>query len=134
MKGLTILPTIKFELVMKKILLALVVVVCGTAVSAQSTSMSTTKSTQVVKESGLDDKEIADALMKDQDVQRQTIRHLQSQEETRVQMGKISQSTDGSVKAMMAQVIKNEELTKAAVAFVKTKPELMKKVQAVTKK
>lgn len=119
---------------MKKILIALFVVACGTTLSAQTALSTSSVNKMEQKDNAKLDKEITDALMKDLDLQRQTVRHLQSKKETRVAMGEIAQSTDGTEKAMMYQILQNEELTKVAVAYVKETPELMKKVKAISKK
>jgi hypothetical protein len=77
------------------------------------------------------DKQIKEALMKDEGLQTETIEHLKENEETKEAVERLSAKADGSKKGIMKGILKNEMLTKAALDFIKSKPDLLQKAMSL---
>lgn len=122
---------------MKRILLALLVVVCGTTLSAQSTNMTNSKkvdSKKVVtsKDAQLDN-HISQALLKDETLQDATFKNLDSNKETNAALAQIYTQAEGNKVDMMKQVLLNKKLSVVAIQYVKENPEMMEKAMKVAR-
>lgn len=120
---------------MKGLLIGLFVFAFAVAGSAQSTKdvsrMTKDAKSEMTTEQDKQDKQIQDALMKDVDLQEQTVDYLMENEDTAKQVAKLAEKTDGSKKSIMASILKNKKLTEAAINYVKNNPELLKKAMSV---
>ncbi|MCH2213581.1 MAG: hypothetical protein MK086_00265 [Flavobacteriales bacterium] len=115
---------------MKNLFIALFVVGFTVAGTAQTKSLSKIKKdakSEVSAVSENQDKQIAEALMKDKDLQNQTVEFLMNNEDTKEQVAKISSKVGDSKKSIMDGILKNEALTTAAVDYVKNNPDLLEK-------
>ena len=121
---------ISTEIKMKNLFIALFVVGFTVAGTAQTKSLSKIKKdakSEVSAVSENQDKQIAEALMKDKDLQNQTVEFLMNNEDTKEQVAKISSKVGDSKKSIMDGILKNEALTTAAVDYVKNNPDLLEK-------
>jgi len=85
---------------------------------------------EMTAEQDKQDKQIKDALMKDKDVQEQTVDYLMNNEDTAKQVAKLASKSDGSKKSVMQSILKNKKLSEAAIEYVKSNPELLKKAMS----
>jgi len=119
---------------MKGLLIGLFIFAFAVAGSAQSDDMSKmTKDakSEMTAEQNKQDKQIKDALMKDKDLQEQTVDYMMENEDTKDQVAKLAEKADGDKKLVMMNILKNKKLTQAAIEYVKSNPELLKKAMSV---
>jgi len=115
---------------MKKVLFFVIAIAFTTAASAQSVSISSTPKTVtkgVVKENHKMDKQIAEALMKDEGLQKETIGYLSKNKETKDAVAKLAKSNKGSNKGIMKAILGDKKLSTAAIEFISNNPELLSK-------
>lgn len=120
---------------MKGLLLGLFVVVLGASVSAQSTKklnkMSKDAKTEVTAKADTQDKQITDALLKDEEIQKATLDYLTQNETTQKEVAMIAKEAEASKTGIMDAILKNEALTTAAIDYVKSNPELLEKAMSL---
>jgi hypothetical protein len=120
---------------MKGLLIGLFVFAFAAAGTAQSTKdvsrMTKDAKSEMKAEQDNQEKQIKDALMKDADLQEQTVDYLMENEDTKEQVAKLAEKTDGSKKSIMQSILKNKKLAETAIEYVKSNPELLKKAMSV---
>jgi len=119
---------------MKGILIGLFVCAFAVAGSTQSDNMSKmTKDakSEMTAEQDNQEKQIKDALMKDADLQEQTVDYMMENEDTKDRVAKLAEKADGDKKLVMMNILKNKKLAQAAIEYVKSNPELLKKAMSV---
>jgi hypothetical protein len=120
---------------MKALFIGIFALAFSLAASAQTTEsmtkMSKDKKAEMTSAVNEQDKQITDALMKDKELQEETVDYLMNNEDTKEEVAKIAKQTKGSKKGIMASILKNEQLTAAAIDYVKSNPELLKKAMSV---
>lgn len=120
---------------MKGLLIGLFVFAFAAAGSAQSTrdvsKMTKDAKSEVTAKQDKQDKQIKDALMKDKDLQAQTVDYMMENEDTQKQVAKLAEKADGDKKLVMMNILKNKKLAQAAIEYVKSNPELLKKAMSV---
>ena len=116
--------------IMKGLLIGLFVIAFAVTGTAQTKSLSKMKKdakTEVSAVSDKQDKQIADAIMKEGEVQSETLDFLMKNEETKDAMAMLSKEAGDSKKGLLDGLFKNEMLTSAALDYVKSNPELLEK-------
>jgi len=122
---------------MKKVLFLMFAMAFTTAVSAQTMpSMSTDDVKKVGTEALAEqnpemDKQIKDALMKDEGLQKETINHLKENPETASALAGILTKNKGSLDGIMKSVLGDSELTTAAIDFISNNPEMLSKAMKI---
>lgn len=122
---------------MKKVLFLMFAMAFTTAVSAQTMpSMSTDDVKKVGAEALAEqnpemDKQIKDALMKDEGLQKETINHLKENPETASALAGILTKNKGSLDGIMKSVLGDSELTTAAIDFISNNPEMLSKAMKI---
>lgn len=86
---------------------------------------------EMTTEQDKQDKQIKDALMKDKDLQEQTVDYMMENEDTKDRVAKLAEKADGDKKLVMMNILKNKKLAQAAIEYVKSNPELLKKAMSV---
>jgi len=115
---------------MKKLLFFVLAVAFTTAASAQTLSVSSaTKSDakEMMKENPKMDKQITQALMKDEGLQKEAISYLSSNKETKDAVAKLAKSNKGSNKGLMKAILGDKSLSTAAIEYISSNPKLLKK-------
>ncbi len=115
---------------MKKVLFFVLAIAFTSAVSAQtlSTKSLTDKAnSEVAKSSDKMDKQIANALMKDEGLQKETIAYLSSNKETKDAVAKLAKSNKGSNKGIMKSILGDKSLSTAAIDYISSNPEMLSK-------
>lgn len=116
---------------MKKVLLALFVVACGTSVSAQvNMSTATDKSSAVMPTDDKQDEQIKAALTENEDLQDATFDYLKSNKKTSDSMAAISKENKGDKSGMIKSILGDKKLSSMAVEYIKDNPELLKKAMS----
>lgn len=121
---------------MKKILLLLTVVFSTAALSAQTLpSVKSSDITKAVTEStpqlsSKQEDQIKKALMKDEDLQKETIDYLKSNPETTASIAKMAAKSSGN-KGLMKSILGDKSLTAAAMDFISKNPDLLKKAMKI---
>lgn len=109
----------------------------STAVSAQSMP---SVSTDDVKKMGTEalasqspdtEKQIKDALMKDEGLQKETINYLKENPETASALAGILTKNKGSLDGIMKSVLGDSDLTSAAIEWISNNPEMLSKVMKI---
>lgn len=122
---------------MKRILLALIVVACGTTVSAQSTVKSNTSKSNTMKaadsKDSKEDAQISKALLQDEDLQDKVFKSLDENKTTNAALASIYKQTEGDKVNMMKQILRDKKLSTIAIQYVKDNPEMMEKVMKMVK-
>ncbi len=78
------------------------------------------------------DKQISSALLKDEDLQTQTIDFLKSNVKTKPSvLDLISKNKGGSNKTLMKSILGDKNLAKVAIDYVKNNPDLLKKAMKI---
>ncbi len=120
---------------MKRILLALIVVACGTTLSAQSTTMTSSSKTDsekvVASKDAQQDAQITKALMEDEGLQDATFKYLDSNKETNAALAKYYRASDGNKVDMMKQVLSDKKMGPIALQYIKENPRMMEKAMKV---
>jgi len=117
-------------LIMKKVLFFVLAIAFTTAASAQTISVSSVKKAEgkeMMKESSKMDKQITEALMKDEGLQKETIGYLGSNKETKDAIAKLTKANKGSNKGIMKAILGDKSLSTAAIEFISSNPELLNK-------
>jgi hypothetical protein len=120
---------------MKKVLLALFVVACGTTVSAQ-TDLSTAKAKSAVVKSQDDqqDQQIREALNENKELQDIAIEYLNDNKKSKEAMAKVFEENKGEKAGMIKSILSNKKLSTMALDYIKDNPDLMKKVMSTVGK
>ena len=122
---------------MKKVLFVMFALAFTTAVSAQTMP---SISTNDVKKVGVDalaeqspemDKQIKEALMKDEGLQKETIDYLKENPETASALTNILTENKGSLDGIMKSVLGDSDLTTAAIDWISKNPEMLNKVMKI---
>jgi len=122
---------------MKKVLFLMFAMAFTTAVSAQTMpSMSTDDVKKVGAEALAEqnpemDKQIKDALMKDEGLQKETINYLKENPETASALAGILTKNKGSLDGIMKSVLGDSKLTTAAIDFISNNPEMLSKAMKI---
>ena len=122
---------------MKKVLFLMFAMAFTTAVSAQTMpSMSTDDVKKVGTEALAEqnpemDKQIKDALMKDEGLQKETINYLKENPETASALAGILTKNKGSLDGIMKSVLGDSKLTTAAIDFISNNPEMLSKAMKI---
>ena len=77
------------------------------------------------------DKQIKDALMKDEDLQKETIKYLKENPETASSLTKILTENKGSLDSIMKSVLGDSKLTTAAIDWISNNPEMLSKAMKI---
>lgn len=114
---------------------------CFITFSASITAQSLPSvSTDDVKKAGVDamadqnpemEKQIKDALMKDEGLQKETINYLKENPETTNALSKILTDNKGSLDGIIKSVLGDSELTTAAIDWISNNPEMLNKVMKI---
>jgi len=122
---------------MKRVVLLIVAVIFSVSISAQTMP---TVSTDDVKNAGVAaaaeqspevEKQIKDALMKDEGLQKETINYLKENPETTNALSKIIGDNKDSLDGIMKSVLGDSALTTAAVDWIANNPEMLNKVMKI---
>ncbi len=122
---------------MKKVLFLMFAMAFTTAVSAQT--MPSIK-TDDLKNAGAQalaeqnpemEKQIKDALMKDEGLQKETINYLKENPETTSALTKIIADNKDSIDGVMKSVLGDSKLTSAAIDWISKNPEMLNKVMKI---
>jgi len=122
---------------MKKVLFLMFAMAFTTAVSAQtmpSMKVDDVKSagTQAMAEQNPKmDKQIKDALMMDEDLQKETINYLKENPETTSALTKIIADNTDSIDGVMKSVLGDSQLASAAIDWISNNPEMLNKVMKI---
>ena len=114
---------------MKKLLFFVFAVAFTSVVSAQdisAKSLSDKASSEVTKSSDKMNKQIEEALMKDEGLQKETIAYLGSNKETKDAVAKLAKSK-GSNKGIMKAILGDKSLSTAAIDYISNNPEMLSK-------
>ena len=76
-------------------------------------------------------KQIKDALMKDEGLQKETINYLKENPETTNALSKILADNKGSLDGIIKSVLGDSDLTTAAVDWISKNPEMLNKVMKI---
>ncbi len=115
---------------MKKFLFLVFAIAFTTAVSAQTlsgSSVSKMTKKEVAKQNPKMDKQISEALMKDEGLQKETIKYLSNNSETKDAVTKLAKSNKGSNKGIMKAILGDKKLSTAAIDYISSNPELLNK-------
>ena len=85
----------------------------------------------VKKEQPKLDSQIKDALMKDEDLQKETIDYLKSNPDTAKSLTEIASKNKGSNKGIMKSILGDKDLTTAAIDYISKNPDLLNKAMKV---
>lgn len=113
---------------MKKVLLALFVIACGTTVSAQTDLSSAKSKSELVKtQDDKQDEQIKEALNENKDLQDITIEYLNNNKKSKDAMAKVFEENKGEKAGMIKSILANKKLSTMAIDYIKDNPELMQK-------
>lgn len=119
---------------MKRVLFLFSVLAFSASISAQTVP---SLKTDDIKKAGMEvasennpelDKQIKDALMKDEGLQKETISYLKKNPETTNAITKILQDNKDSLDGIIKSVLGDSELTTAAIDWISKNPEMLDKV------
>lgn len=122
---------------MKKNLFFTFIVAFSTALSAQTLP---SVKTSDLKKDGMEalskdkpnvDSQIKDALMKDEDLQKETINYLKSNPETAKSVAGMVTKNKGSNKGIMKSILGDKNLSTAAIEYISSNPELLSKAMKI---
>jgi transcription termination factor NusB len=122
---------------MKRVVLLIVAVIFSASISAQTMP---SVSTDDVKNAGVAvaaeqspevEKQIKDALMKDEGLQKETINYLKENPETTNALSKILVDNKDSLDGIIKSVLGDSALTTAAVDWIANNPEMLNKVMKI---
>lgn len=122
---------------MKKVLFLMFFIAFTTAISAQTMP---SISSDDIKKTGTDvladqnpemEKQIKDALMKDEGLQKETINYLKENPETTNALSKILSENKGSLDGIIKSVLGDSELTTAAIDWISNNPEMLNKAMKI---
>lgn len=122
---------------MKRLLIATVILVCSTALAAQKVpdlkkvDVDNEKAEMISKTSSDMEGQISEALMKDKDLQNETIDYLKGNEGTKEMMMGMLKNNKGGTKELMKSVLGDEKLSSAAIGWIAGDSKMMKKVQSL---
>ena len=122
---------------MKRIVLLIVAVVFSASISAQ-----TVPSVKVddVQKAGMAvaadqnpelEKQIKEALMKDEGLQEDTIAYLRDNEDTSDALTEIIEENEDSLSGIVEAIMGDSELASAAIDYISNNPELLKKAMKI---
>ncbi len=122
---------------MKRLLIATIILACSTALSAQT--LPSVKKSDVKKEgaemvsktSSDTESQISEALMKDEDLQNETIDYLKGNDGTKDMMMGMLKGNKGGSKELMKSILSDDKLSSAAIDWIAGDSKMMKKVQAI---
>lgn len=77
------------------------------------------------------DKQIKDALMKDEGLQKETINYLKENPETASALAGILTKNKGSLDGIMKSVLGDSQLTTAAIDWISNNPEMLSKAMKI---
>jgi len=107
----------------------------ATTMSAQvlpSAKKLTKKTEQAIsKEKTNMDDQISKALMKDEDLQKETIDFLKSNPDTKSSLMGLLTKNKGMKGNLMKSILGNQDLASAAIGFIKSNPDLLKKAMQI---
>lgn len=109
----------------------------STAVSAQTMPSISTDDVKKVGAEALAeqnpemDKQIKDALMKDEGLQKETINYLKENPETASALAGILTKNKGSLDGIMKSVLGDSQLTTAAIDWISNNPEMLSKAMKI---
>jgi len=75
--------------------------------------------------------QIKTALMKDEGLQKETIKHLKSNPDTAKSLTNMAKKNSGSTKGIMKSILGDKDLTTAAIEYISSNPELLSKAMKV---
>lgn len=122
---------------MKRIVLLIVAVVFSATISAQTIPSVKTEDVKsagmaVANEQNPDmEKQIKEALMKDESLQEETIGYLQDNEDTSDAITEIIQDNEDSLSGIMEAVMGDSALSSAAIDWISNNPEMLKKAMKI---
>jgi hypothetical protein len=122
---------------MKKVLFFMFAMAFSTAVSAQTMPSISTDDVKKVGAEALAeqnpemDKQIKDALMKDEGLQKETINYLKENPETASALAGILTKNKGSLDGIMKSVLGDSQLTTAAIDWISNNPEMLSKAMKI---
>ena len=122
---------------MKKVLFLMCFIAFSATMSAQTMpSMSTNDMKKVgtealAKQSPEVEKQIKDALMKDEGLQKETINYLKENPETTSALAGILTKNKGSLDGIMKSVLGDSKLTAAAIDWISNNPEMLSKAMKI---
>jgi len=122
---------------MKKVLFLMFAMAFTTAVSAQTMPSISTDDVKKVGAEALAeqnpeiDKQIKDALMKDEGLQKETINYLKENPETASALAGILTKNKGSLDGIMKSVLGDSKLATAAIDFISNNPEMLSKAMKI---
>lgn len=122
---------------MKKVLFLMFAMAFTTAVSAQTMPSISTDDVKKVGAEALAeqnpemDKQIKDALMKDEGLQKETINYLKENPETASALAGILTKNKGSLDGIMKSVLGDSQLTTAAIDWISNNPEMLSKAMKI---
>lgn len=119
---------------MRRVFLFVVAIAFSTAVQAQDASVSqaadqavnqVAEGEAVATETQDVEIQIIDALMKDENLQKEAINYLKENPETASSVAGILKANEGSMDGIITAVLANNELAKTAVNYIKNNPEML---------
>jgi hypothetical protein len=122
---------------MKRIVLLIVAVVFSASISAQTVPSVTTED---VKDAGMTiaseqnpdmEKQIKEALMKDENLQEEAIGYLRDNEDTSDAITEIINENEDSLSGIMEAVMGDSALSSAAIDWISNNPEMLKKAMKI---
>ncbi len=122
---------------MKRVVLLIIAVIFSASISAQT--MPSVK-TDDIKDAGMAvaaeenpdvEKQIKEALMKDEGLQKETINYLKENPETTSAVSKILEDNKGSVDGIMKSVLGDSALSTAAIDWISNNPEMLQKAMKI---
>ena len=118
---------------MKGVFLVIIAVIFSSSMYSQEVSLSNAADqvaeAEVVVEQTQDvETQIKDALMKDENLQKEAINYLKENPETASSVADILQANEGSMDGIISAVLGDSELAKTAVNYIKNNPEMLKQV------
>jgi Asp-tRNA(Asn)/Glu-tRNA(Gln) amidotransferase B subunit len=122
---------------MKKVLFLMFAMAFTTAVSAQTMpslkadEVKTAGAQALTEQNPEMEKQIKDALMKDEGLQKEAINYLKENPETASALTKILADNKGSLDGIMKSVLGDSNLTTAAIDWISKNPEMLNKVMKI---
>jgi len=122
---------------MKRIVLLIVAVVFSASISAQTVPSVTAED---VKDAGMAvaaeqtpdlEKQIKEALMKDESLQEETVGYLRDNEDTSDAITEIIGENEDSLSGIMEAVMGDSTLSSAAIQWISNNPEMLKKAMKI---
>jgi len=122
---------------MKRIVLVIIAVVFSASMAGQTMPSVSTDDVKnagkaVVTDQSQDvDKQITEALMKDEGLQEDTVEYLQENEDTSDAITEIIEENEDSLSGIMEAVLGDSSLSAAAIDFIKNNPEMLQKAMKI---